>query len=356
VFQTYAYIGCRTSRERNARGTGIGVFGIDDQGAWHPLGVRETLPNPSYLTVDAKSRNLYAVHGDGSELTSLRIERDGSLTETGTVTTAGLNPVDVVLDPTERFLVVTNHLSDGVVVRHRNDDGSVGEIVSYASISGRLGPHRVEQQRVKPHQARFDRSGRRLLLPNKGSDTVAVLDFDPESGTLTDRSDLAAHLREGSGPRNVVVHPAADVAYVVCELDSTVCVLTVAGDGRLMPIQVVSCLPDDVFGPSRAASIVLSAHGRSLHVSNRGHDSVCTFAVRSDGRLERPRWTSSGGRTPRFACLDRDGSRLLVANEDSDAIVALRPAEPGVVTVTESPSPTCIAFARPCRDTSQRPS
>ncbi len=356
MFETFAYVGCRTTRERNARGKGIGVFGIDNRGAWHPLAVQETRPNPSYLTIDASGRNLYAVHGDGSELSHFRIEMDGSLRETGTVTTAGLNPVDVVLDPTERFLVVTNHLSDGVVVRRLGDDGSVGEITSYASIPGLLGPHRVEQQRVKPHQARFDRSGRRLFVPNKGSDTVAVLDFDPGSGLLTDRPDLAAYLREGSGPRNVVVHPSADVAYVVCELDSTVCALAISGNGRLVPIQVASSLPDDAFALSRAASIVLSADGWSLHVSNRGHDSVCTFAVRPDGRMERPRWMPSGGRTPRFACLDHDGSRPLVANEDSDTIVAPTPAEPCTVAVANSPSPTCIVFAHPCSHPSPRPS
>lgn len=354
MFRTYAYVGCRTTRERNSRGRGIGIFGLGNDGAWTPIAIHETRPNPSYLTVDRAGRNLYAVHGDGTEITAFRIEADGTLRETASATVAGLNPVDVVLDPAERFLLVANHLSDGVTVRRRREDGSLGEIAAYASVGGRLGPHRIEQSRVKPHQARFDRSGRRLVVPNKGSDTIAVLAFDPADGSLADRPDLAARLREGSGPRNVVLHPAADVAYVVCELDSTVCALSVAPNGRLAPFQVLSCLPDDAFGFTRAAGIVLSADGRSLHVSNRGHDSVCSFDVRSDGRLERPRWISSGGRTPRFIRLDHDGSRLLAANEDSDTIVALDAATGEPVRLAESPSPTCIVFARSSGPDTQR--
>lgn len=89
------------------------------------------------------------------------------------------------------------------------------------------------------------------------------------------------------------------------------------------PFQVVSCLPDNFIGFSRASAVVLSPDGARLHVSNRGHDSICTFDVVDGGRLASPSWTGSDGRTPRFACYNPERTGLLVANEESDTIVSI---------------------------------
>lgn len=45
---TYAYIGCRTTKERNARGKGIRVYEITD-GTWQLKQIAEGQVNPSYL-------------------------------------------------------------------------------------------------------------------------------------------------------------------------------------------------------------------------------------------------------------------------------------------------------------------
>jgi|GEM_PF-4947998 len=68
VRSNFAYVGCRTTRERNARGKGISVFRIDETGQWQLVAVEETRPNPSFLTVEGTGRFLYAVHGDGTDI------------------------------------------------------------------------------------------------------------------------------------------------------------------------------------------------------------------------------------------------------------------------------------------------
>lgn len=47
----FAYIGCRTTKERNARGKGIEVYKVSDN-TWTHVGTVPTLDNPSYLTLD----------------------------------------------------------------------------------------------------------------------------------------------------------------------------------------------------------------------------------------------------------------------------------------------------------------
>ncbi|RVI14413.1 hemagglutinin [Sinorhizobium meliloti] len=183
-----------------------------------------------------------------------------------------------------------------------------------------------------------------------------MFDFDATAGSLMECPSLAAQLGEGTGPRNGVAHPAMPILFVVGELDSTVYALRISREGRLDPFQVVSCLPDNFIGFSRASAVVLSPDGARLHVSNRGHDSICTFDVVDRGRLASPRWSGSDGRTPRFACYNPEGTGLLITNEESDTIVSIPSGGSGpAVLVARTASPTCIAFRHAPRESSRSP-
>jgi len=58
-------------------------------------------------------------------------------------------------------------------------------------------------------------------------------------------------------------------------------------------------------------------------VSNRGHDSIATCRVDArTGELELAGWNDSGGRTPRSMALSPSGRFMLVANQNSDEIIA----------------------------------
>ena len=72
-----AYIGCRTTRERNARGKGIKVFEIGSDGEWKLTQLVEGVVNPSFLCTDRTEQFLYTVHGDGSMVSAYRIGLDG---------------------------------------------------------------------------------------------------------------------------------------------------------------------------------------------------------------------------------------------------------------------------------------
>src|SRR3546814_7941348 len=61
----YAYVGCRTTRERNARGEGIGVFKVDPgTGGLAQVQLLRGEANPTFLALNARVDRLYAVHGD----------------------------------------------------------------------------------------------------------------------------------------------------------------------------------------------------------------------------------------------------------------------------------------------------
>src|SRR6266702_1236012 len=122
----YAYVGSRTTRERNARGEGISVFKVDvETGGLELIEIVKGLANPSFLAIDRAGDHLYTVHGDASEVSALRIDRStGRLHLMNTESTQGLNPVHLALDPTNRHLIVSNHIGASLAVLALEADGS----------------------------------------------------------------------------------------------------------------------------------------------------------------------------------------------------------------------------------------
>jgi len=348
----YAYVGSRTTRERNARGEGISVYALDqEKGTLEQVQVLGDLVNPSFLALNRTGDVLYAVHGDQSDVSAFRVDaRSGQLTFLNRQSTQGKNPVHLALDPSGKYLIVTNHIGASLAVLPVADDGSLAPLTQLVEITGEPGPHRIEQPHAKPHYGLFDRSGHFIIVPDKGLDTVFSFRF--AAGRLSAGVAPSVATREAAGPRHLAFHPAADIAYVVNELDSTV--TTYAYDpeqGACSPRQILSTLPPDFTGNSRAAGIQVDSEGRFVYASNRGYDSITLFAVDPQtGSLGFREAVYSEGRTPRFFTLTPNGRYLLALNEDSDSIVAfavdrqhgtLRPTGFNISTG----SPVCMIFS-----------
>ncbi|OZI62266.1 lactonase family protein [Bordetella genomosp. 11] len=348
------YVGCRTSRERNARGRGITAWHRDaSTGALSLVQEVDGLVNPSYLALGPGGRVLYAVHGDTSDISAFRIDPDsGRLSPLNRRGTEGRNPVHLALAPDGRHIIVSNHLSGTLAVLPLAEDGALLPVSQQVPLPGERGPHRVEQQHAKPHFNPFDPAGRHVIVPDKGLDRIFSFVF--RDGRLTPEPRAVVAAREGAGPRHIAFHPRAPYAYAVNELDSTVTAYRHdAATGALAPFQVLPSLPDSCTGNSRAAAIVVDAGGRFVYASNRGDDSIALFAVDgASGRLRFVRAYASGGRTPRFFTLDPTGRFLYAANEDSDTIVAFHvDAGSGELaracTAAETGSPVCMVFRAP---------
>ena len=351
AFPLLAYVGCRTSRERNACGDGIRVYGIDHDGSrWTPIQLVGDLVNPSFLAFDRRGETLYTVHGDGSMVSSFAVDaRLGTLTRIDTQPTGGTNPVHLAVDPTNRYLLVANYASGNVAALPIQPGGALAPPKTIVSLPGEPGPHRVEQTSSHPHEVAFDPTGTFVVVPDKGLDRLFAFRFDGATGTLKQRTEVK--VREGAGPRHIVFAPERPFAYVVDELNCTVAAY--AWDdtlGHLRPMQVLPSILATFTGDNRAAEILVSPDGRFVFISNRGHDSVGTFATDpASGSLTPVAWQATLGRGPRFITLDPAGHHLYAANELSDTIVQFSvDAVNGRLTPTglniQTGSPVCILF------------
>jgi len=158
-------------------------------------------------------------------------------------------------------------------------------------------------------------------------------------------------MRSGAGPRHIAFHPILPLVFVANELDSTVATLRFdAVRGALSPLDTRSTIPAGWTGENYPADIHIAPSGRTLYVSNRGHNSVAVFSVaESTGALALEQVVSTDGDWPRNFSLDPTGRWLLVANQRSNSIVVFaRDQESGRLTPTRErialPSPVCLRF------------
>ena len=348
----FAYVGCRTTRERNARGDGISVYEVNQAtGTLEQVQLVTGQINPSFLALSENGERLYTVHGDLSDISAFAVDKtSGKITFINKQSTQGSNPVHLALDPTGRYIVVSNHIGSSLAVLPIAEDGSLAPLTQLLKVEGPLGPHRIEQKVPKPHFNPFDPSGTFVIVPAKGLDRVLTYRF--RNGTLTPATPGFVSARETSGPRHIAFHPTEAFAYCVNELDSTVTTYRyAAADGALDPVQIVSTLPDTFVGNSRASEIEVDRTGRYVYASNRGYDSVAIFKIdRQNGFLTLVEVVQSHGRTPRFITSTPDGRFMFVLNEDSDSIVTFTvDAASGRLHATgatvKTGSPVCMVFS-----------
>jgi 6-phosphogluconolactonase len=263
--------------------------------------------SPSFLAIDTARRHLYAVDETAvGQVRAFALDAAGALAPLNTVSSGGSSPVHLAVAPSGGWLLVANY-GDGVVaVLPIRADGSLG---------GAVDTHVAGQN---AHQVAIDASGSFVYVPCKGSDYVAEYAFDAQRGRLTPVLPNAASA-PGAGPRHLALAPGGGFAYVVDENDNTMAGYLVDA-GRLVMQQTVSTLPAGFSGTSRAAEVAVHPSGRLLFGSNRGDDSIVTYALDGVGHMTPVGFTRTGGATPRSFALDPSGRRLLVANQASNDV------------------------------------
>lgn len=321
-----------------ANGPGIAVFAFDPAtGALAPRHEVGGVENPSYLTLDAAGRTLYAVsevYGwHEGVVTAWRIARPGGmLTYINQQPTLGSIAAYVGCDRSGRWLLVANYRmgADGlrppqaVVVYPIAPDGGLGPPAASVGHTG-SGPHPTRQDGPHPHCALASPDNRHVLVADLGIDRIMVYRFDAATGALAPAAQPFAALPPGSGPRHLAFDPAGRRLYAISELANTVTVFAWdAASGGLAPVQTVSTLPARWQGESHCSDLQFSPDGRFLYGANRGHDSIAVFAVDPvSGRLTPAGQYPTLGRTPRQFTPDPSGRFLLIANQNADAVVVL---------------------------------
>ena len=339
------YVGTYTSGESE----GIYLLGFDSTAGELKLrGVAAKTTNPSFLAFHPKGEFLYAVNEtDTGEISAFRIDPDtGMLTLINEASSGGAHPCHLSIDSSGKNVLVANYTGGNVSSTKLNPDGSLGKQVSLIQHAG-SSVNEKRQQEPHAHSINLSPDNRFAIAADLGTDELLVYGFG-RTGKL--KKKTATKLAPGSGPRHFSFHPDGKHAYAINELLSTVTVLEYdAKQGSLKELQTITTLPRDFEGESFTAEVRVSADGKFVYGSNRGHDSIAVFRVNSDHRLTLVQIEKMGGKTPRNFNLDPTGKFLLAAGQASHDIHVFKiDPKQGKLTKTEHsikiPNPVCIRF------------
>jgi 6-phosphogluconolactonase len=339
------YVGTYTGGESK----GIYAYGYDAaSGKLTPLGLAAETANPSFLTVDAGRKFLYAVNevhdykGEASGgVTAFAIgdRKTGKLTELNEVSSHGADPCYIAIDRSGKYVLVANYTGGNVAVLPILSGGRIGEASSVLKDAGALGPNHDRQDAPHAHWIEASARNRFVYVADLGLDRVLIYKLDATKGTLntgeaaaasasTDKASpdakdfFSATLAPGTGPRHIAFSGDGKFMYVLGELDSTVTVFANDANETFRSLQKISALPAGFSGTNDAAEIAMHPSGKFLYTSNRGDDSIAAFTIDgASGKLTFLQRISSGGKTPRNFAIDPAGKRLLAANEESGNIV-----------------------------------
>jgi 6-phosphogluconolactonase len=182
-----------------------------------------------------------------------------------------------------------------------------------------------------------------VLAVDLGTDSVYAYELDQRSGTL--RLITQSALPSGSGPRHLACSGMR--AYVVTEYASTVLTCDYQPEtGALALRHEVATTSSHV--ENFPSAIRVSADGRFCYVANRGANTIALINTETEPELlaEVP----CGGDWPRDIALSPDGRLLFCANQRSDTVTVFRidprtgiPAPTGAALKVSAPTSILLA-------------
>jgi 6-phosphogluconolactonase len=317
----------------NAEEGDIGMYTLQADGSLQP-GQRfkaAKLVMPMAVSPD-KRYLIAAVRSKPFQAYSYSIEKgSGALNLVGTGTLAESYPY-IALDRSGRFLLGASYGANQVGVNPVGPDGRVGE------------PLQVVPTARNAHSIRTDNTNRFVFVPHLGTDQVFQFLFDEKSGRLAANTPPVLQLKQGSGPRHLIVSSDNRFVYLLNELTGMVTTLSLDPNaGTLKELDSVSALPPDtklVPGVPRgavgtpganqaprntdndiwASDLHLTPNGRFLYAAERTSSTLGAFRVETTSGKLTYLGSTATEKQPRGFNIDPTGRFAVVSGEQSDTV------------------------------------
>ena len=332
----YCIVGCNTgSPDKDA----LKVLECDTEtGAAKIVQSVSGCEGTTYFQIDRGGKFLYSTVREGKKGAIVKFSLDGHRIGemTKLVELPCETPCHVALSPDESVMSVAVYWSGiyGVMAldercatfgRDAYPQASAGALEtrpyqSAALPNDAVGPRKDRQQKAFAHQTFYTPDGKLMGVCDLGCDRVNFYEYKKSGGL--EKPVITLKADPGDGPRHAIFSNDGKFLFVVNELSSTVTSYAVAkgtpnlvgasfqdARGRLgepsLPFTRIgkwSMLPEGCTlkeTETKAAAIKLTADGKILMASNRGHDSIAFFAVKEDGMLTLKNVSKLTGKFPR---------------------------------------------------------
>lgn len=345
------FIGTYTRGDSISEGIYTTTFDTES-GKLAPATLAAKTDNPSFLTVHPSNKFLFAcIETNDYEgnptgaVAAFKINADnGQLELINQRSSKGGAPCHCNVDATGRFLLVANYLGGNVAVFPIADDGALAEPSCVINHIG-SGPNKQRQEGPHAHSINLSADNKFAYAADLGIDRVMIYRFDSQDGRLVPSAADSVVLAPGGGPRHFSIHPSGKFAYTNKELTCEATALQRnPATGSLKVMQNISTLPADFNGRKSTAECLVHPNGKSLYVSNRGHDSIAAYSIdQESGQLTLIEIEKTQGKEPRNFFIMPDGKWLIAENQNSDTVVVFSISPDGSL----SPANSKIAVGKP---------
>jgi 6-phosphogluconolactonase len=235
----------------------------------------------------------------------------------------------ITIDATGRYLLSASYGGHQVGVNPIGKDGKVGE------------PQQVIPTARNAHSIITDTTNKYVFVPHLGTDQIFQFVFDKKSGKLASNTPATVQMKQGTGPRHIIVSKDNKFVYLLSELTGTVTTLALdAKTGTLKELDSASALPADTkLGPGQprapvapgvtprdvasdiwASDLHLTPNGKFLYAAERTSSSLGGFKV--DAATGKVTFIGSTPteKQPRGFAIDPSGKFMVVSGEKSDTI------------------------------------
>jgi 6-phosphogluconolactonase len=283
----------------------------------------EGISNPSYLTVSANNKFIYAIseNNTGGSVSAFKFAPNTGKLELINSQQTGGGPAHVSIDKDQKNVFVSNYGAGSLAVVPINKDGSLGPPTQ--TIQNEGGSINKERQAAPHvHSATLSPDEKHLFVADLGTDKLNIYRYrDSKVPALTPAAPAFVNTKPGSGPRHMDFSADGKFLYVVQELVAAVTVYSVDG-AKLTEIQTIPMVDANYKGKVGAADIHVSPNGKFLYASNRGDgDEIVTYEISPvTGQLRFIDRFRTLGKTPRNFIIDPTGKFLIAGNQNSNTV------------------------------------
>lgn len=331
---------------------GLGVFDFNpSSGTLTRVSATNAGANPSYFCLSKTRKLIYVIN----EVSDFRGEKAGGLTtlkysgsfenmvKAGEMPVPNGGPCFISITPDEKFLLVASYGGGSVAVVKLDERGIPVKLTDTIIYKG------MGEKSSHAHMILSDKAGERIYVTDLGLDRIMIYTLDRLSGRLNSLFENGVPLPDGTGPRHFVFSGDGSKMYVLGELGSNVTVFQVDRNNGLISLQTISSLRDGFNGKNYSADIHIGKSGKFLYCSNRGENTIATFRILEDGKLDHVGNVDCGGNWPRNFVLDPLGKFILAGNQKSGNVAIFRIDQksgiPSKITQTiDLMAPGCLKF------------
>lgn len=326
---------------------GIYLYRVDQETAECDLQkVVIGIENPSYITLSADKKNLFAVseskEGNDGRLSVYTLNQD-TIAFSGDLYLEAAGSCFVTVDSMYRHAFVANYRGGTLTVIKLNNRLPT-EVVQVIEFAGN-GPNAERQEASHIHTVQLAPDERFLYCTDLGSDRLHQFTYYPdEENPVIPCDPPYINLPPGSGPRHLAFDKNERNLYLVTELSGEIFSFST---GNLKPWLHRYKTIDEI-GDKEAADIQVHPNGKFLYASLRGQfNEIAVYKIDGrNGSLKFIQRVSVHGMSPRSIVISTDGDLLFSANEQSNNITIFRISAAGKLYYTSNElklnKPTCV--------------